>query len=918
MRCIFAPQKQNNMTVQFQIHYHTRWGQQIAVVGDHAALGKGDPAKALVMEYTGEGRWLLSVPFSRMPALLKYQYLLLQEGEATQEEAGSLREVRLPRAAERVVLRDTWRNPTAVEEAFFSAAFEAAVFRPGHIFKPGVRKDFDGGIPYRFQLRAATVPQEWQIALTGNLPELGAWDTTRPLLLGNAGFPVWSLEVCLPRHVPFEYKYGLFHPAQKRWIAFETGENRHGHFPEADGKPGAVVLSDEYAHFPGPSWKGAGVAIPVFSLRSERGLGIGEFADLRLLTDWAVQTGLKMIQILPINDTTITYTWTDSYPYSAISVFALHPMYLSFDAIPEAEKLIGKQKLQEARLRLNAEKAVDYEEVVRVKQEFSKTVFEGIKKDLLKNPDFLKFVDTHQDWLVPYSVFCYLRDKSGTVDFSQWGKYARYDEVAVKALAAPGAPTYTDIAFFYFQQYYLDAQLAEAAEYARSKGIVLKGDLPIGIYRNSTDAWVAPSLYNMDGQAGAPPDPFSDTGQNWGFPTYNWTEMAKDGYSWWRKRMTHLSRYFDAYRIDHILGFFRIWEIPAQHIEGLMGHFSPAIPITRQELEAMGIGFDPDRFCLPYIVENMLQARFGTAVQWVKDSFLRQNQDQRYSFKPEWSSQRVVSRYFDDPANATHAPFREPLLRLFGEVLFFEVPGSDMQAFHPRIDFSDTDSFKSLPYDVQGKLQWLHHDYFYNRQEAFWKAEALRKLPAIRKATNMLICGEDLGMVPACVPGVMRAMGMLSLEIQRMSKNPSTEFLQPRDIPYLSVTSPSTHDMAPMRAWWEEMEGDQLRRFFHNELGCAGEPPLTCEPYIAEAIVRQHLQWHNMWTVFPLQDLLATDLLLRRDNPSEERINVPAIPQYYWQYRLHLSLGQLLESKSFNEKLKNMLVASGRCTPITN
>jgi 4-alpha-glucanotransferase len=909
--------KAKNMTVQFQIHYDTRWGQQLAVTGDHAALGKGDPARAVVMEYAGGGRWLLAVPFAKVPALLKYRYLLIQEGEAPQEEAGSMREVRLPRTTERVVLRDNWRNPAAAEEAFFSAAFEAAIFRPGHTFKPAARKDFDGGIPYRFQLRAANVPQGWQVALTGSIPELGKWDTDRPLLMGNAAFPVWSLEVCLPRDIPFEYKYGLFDPAHKRWITFETGDNRSFQFPEGDGRAGAVVRSDEYARFPGPAWKGAGVAIPVFSLRSARGLGVGEFADLHLLTDWAVQAGLKMIQILPINDTTITYTWTDSYPYSAISVFALHPMYLSFDAIPGAEKLIGKQKLQEARRQLNAEKAVNYAEVVRIKQEFSKTVFKGIKKDLLSDPGFLGFVDTHREWLVPYAVFCYLRDQHGTVDFSQWGDYAEYDEAAVKALAAPDAATYPEIAFFYFQQYYLDIQLAAATDYARSKGIVLKGDLPIGIYRNSTDAWVAPSLYHMDGQAGAPPDPFSDTGQNWGFPTYNWTEMAKDGYLWWRQRMTHLSRYFDAYRIDHILGFFRIWEIPARHIEGLLGHFSPAIPVTRQELEGMGIGFDPGRFCEPYITDSTLQARFGEAAAWVKDCFLRQDRDQRYAFKPEWPSQRAVSRYFDDPDNSAYAPFRVPLLRLFGEVLFFEVPGSDMQAFHPRIDFAATDSFRCLPYDAQGKLQWLHHDYFYNRQEAFWKAEALRKLPAIRKATNMLICGEDLGMVPACVPGVMRAMGMLSLEIQRMSKNPSTEFLQPGDIPYLSVTSPSTHDMAPLRAWWEEMDEGQRRRFFHNELGFSGEPPHTCAPYIAEAIVRQHLQWHNMWAVFPLQDLLAMDGDLRRDDPFEERINVPAIPQYYWQYRVHLPLEQLLQSQAFNEKLKQILVACGRCAPGT-
>jgi 4-alpha-glucanotransferase len=904
--------KNFNMTLQFQIHYHTRWGQQMAICGNLAELGKWDPAQAALMEYAGDGRWQLSVPFAKGPASVSYRYILLEAGQTPVEEAGSIREARLPRQAGRVILRDSWREPVASEEAFFSAAFEKAIFRPIHAYKSSKGKDPDGGTRFRFQLRAATIPQEWQPAVLGSLPELGNWNTATPLLLDNAAFPIWSTEVRLPVNLPFEYKYGLYHPGEKRWLDFETGNNRQWQ-PLGNGqKIDAVTLSDEYARFPGPQWKGTGVAVPVFSLRSTRGLGVGEFADLKLLADWASQTGVKMIQILPINDTTVTYAWPDSYPYSAISVFALHPLYLCFDDIPGAEKHIGKKKLQEARLQLNSHAAVDYDEVIRTKRTFSKMVFEGIKKDLLKDPHFTSFVDTHREWLTPYAVFCYLRDKYQTADFSKWEAAAVYSPSIIKTLADPSAPTYEDIAFFYFQQYYLDAQLQEAANYIRSKGIVLKGDLPIGIYRDSVDAWVAPQLYNMNGQAGAPPDPFSATGQNWGFPTYNWEEMAKDNYAWWRKRMTHLSGYFDAYRIDHILGFFRIWEIPAQHIEGIMGRFRPAIPVTREELERLNIGFSPERFCQPYITNSVLEARFGEAAQWLKEVFFDEIAFQRYAFKPAWDSQRKADTFFQDPAHSDRLPLRDNLLGLFGEVLFFEEPGSNMQAFHPRIEFSSTASFKQLPGDVQIKLQALHHDYFYRRQEDFWMAEALKKLPALKKATNMLICGEDLGMVPACVPGVMRAMGMLSLEIQRMSKNPATEFLQPSDIPYLSVTSPSTHDMAPIRAWWEEMDSGQVRRFYHHELGLSGEPPLHCEPFIAEAIVQQHLHWQNMWTVFPLQDILALDGNLRRNNPFEERINIPANPKHYWQYRLHLSLEALLASEAFNQRLKGLIYAAGR------
>jgi 4-alpha-glucanotransferase len=188
----------------------------------------------------------------------------------------------------------------------------------------------------------------------------------------------------------------------------------------------------------------------------------------------------------------------------------------------------------------------------------------------------------------------------------------------------------------------------------------------------------------------------------------------------------------------------------------------------------------------------------------------------------------------------------------------------------------------------------------------------MTKLPAIKAATNMLICGEDLGMVPACVPGVMKALDFFSLEIQRMSKNPASEFLQAKDIPYFSVCSPSTHDMSPVRAWWEESDRAQIQRFYQQELQKQGEAPHFCEPFIAEAIMQQHLSWPSMWAIFSIQDILAIDPILRRANPFEERINEPSNPQHYWRYRLHISLEELLQEGSFNQKVRDLLLLAGR------
>lgn len=503
-----------------------------------------------------------------------------------------------------------------------------------------------------------------------------------------------------------------------------------------------------------------------------------------------------------------------------------------------------------------------------------------------------------------------MRDAHNTVDFNLWGPDAIYDEKRMKKATSSKGTLFNEIAFYYFLQYHLDQQLTGATAYARSKNIVLKGDIPIGIYRYSVDAWVAPELYNMDGQSGAPPDPFSDLGQNWGFPTYNWQVMAQDDYAWWQNRLKQLSGYFDAFRIDHILGFFRIWQIPVDQVEGTMGFFNPAIPVHVDEFAQRGIRFEKGRYCKPYITDWVLDRLFATEAVWVRENVLV-GQGQ-YQLKSGFDTQRKIEAFFDQYPNHEKAHLKTVLYQLVSNVLFFEVPGSNGTQFHPRIDLLKITSFEGLDMASKGPLTDLYNDYFYQRQNRFWKHLAMSKLPAIKQATNMLICGEDLGMIPDSVPEVMRDLELLTLEIQRMSKNPSTEFLQAADIPYLSVISPSTHDMSPIRAWWAEMEPSQRQRFFNQELLQGGGAPAECSPFLAEQILWKHLWWPGMWTVFPIQDLLAMDGALRLDDPEKERINVPANPKHYWRYRLHQSLETLIGSKDFNQKLRLMLERTGR------
>ncbi len=656
-------------------------------------------------------------------------------------------------------------------------------------------------------------------------------------------------------------------------------------------------------------FRGAGVAIPVFSLRSAKNLGVGEFADLKPMADWAKSAGLELIQILPINDTTSSHDWTDSYPYSAISVYALHPLYLCIDDLRYEMPASFDSDVAEARARLNPLSRVDYEGVMRTKRDLTGRIFAEHQEAILADSSFQAFLTEHREWLIPYAAFCVLRDHFGTADFSQWPDGWRvFDRQRVESLTAADHPDFSTMMLHCWLQWELDRQLADAVAHMHKVGVAFKGDLPIGIDRESVDAWAAPHLFKMDAQAGAPPDAFAVKGQNWGFPTYDWDVMKKDGYAWWQSRFSHLSRYFDAYRIDHILGFFRIWQVPIDHVEGIMGHFDPAIPIELSEILGRGIPFDYNRFCRPYIRGQHINERFGGAADYIRENFLDDCGDGYFQLREQVRTQRRIDEYFREHP---HDDFvRTGLLDCASEVLFFEVAGSHGQQFHPRCAMQGTRSYQELDGHTRWLVEELYNDYFYRRQESMWEARGLEILPAMRRASTMLLCGEDLGMVPACVPGVLEETGILSLEIQRMPKVAGRDFFDPQVIPYMSVVSSSTHDMPTLRGWWRE--NPQLTAKYAWEAFGFGFPPPELSGEVASWIIAQHLHFASMWAIFPLQDLLAMDESLRLPDPDAERINIPAIMPFNWRYRMHLGIDELAAADAFTEQLRGMIRTSGR------
>lgn len=617
------------------------------------------------------------------------------------------------------------------------------------------------------------------------------WGESVVLVLEDKKYPMewagegkWTLSLeSVPPSALSDYTYMIM----KDGLILRT-EWKHHSF-KADARRKTVKVDDEWlvcpipycpfprehqaAKFDVPGFRGAGTAIPVFSLRTAADFGIGEFVSLRPLIDWAAATGQTIIQLLPVNDTTRNGEWKDSYPYNPISSFALHPLYIHLQDLGIKETAAFKKE----QAALNALPQVDYPKVFKAKMGYIRKAWElNGRKDTATSAYREFYAENAAVWLDEYAQFCAKRDS-------------------------------LEPEYYCWMQWHLDRQFSAVADYARSKGVSLKGDLPIGVSADSADAYWHPELFNLDSTAGAPPDFFSADGQNWGFPTYNWEAMAEDDYAWWKARLRKMSRWFDAFRIDHILGFFRIWEIPVTSKSGMMGHFNPALPYSREEIESRQ---------LP-----------------------------------------IEGLFHEDPRH----------------------PGMYQPLISPRSS--------ELPMWQQQSFGQMYNDFFYHRNEEFWRINALKKLPELLSATGMLACGEDLGMVPACVPGVMDREKILSLEMACMEKG--------RHWPYLSVCATSSHDMCPMRMQYG---------FDHNGDDMSAS--------LAKEILRAHLTSASMLAIFPLQDWLALDENLRGKDFMNERVNDPGNPDQHWCYRVHMDVTELMEAKALNAEVVSLLRESNR------
>ena len=891
------------MTVQFNIEYKAMFGEQIVV---NIQTEEGE--LKLPLETTDGQRWACDWCVESPEKSYTYYYGVEREGRVVKTEWLIIKhqlDVNAKKAAA-YTLYDHWK--AMPEDAYlYSSAFTDCINHQA----PQEMKPETGSKIVRLIVRAPQLRDGERLGVLGADKALGVWDVQKILPMTQHTYNEWVADIDAThlegRHL--EFKFVAFRNA-KNELLWETSMNRTVDLPEM--KAGELVSYElDQAFFALYNRKLAGTQVPVFSLRTRKSAGIGDFGDLKTMIDFVASTGQKVLQLLPINDTTITHTWTDSYPYSCISVFAIHPQYADLHALPELKDAKARAKAEKTRAELNALDKIDYEKVNDFKINYLRQIFNQEGEKMMKTAEYKAFFQDTELWLVPYAQYSYLRDKNGTADFNQWPDHQVWDEAERKALADPKTAAYKNVAFFYFVQFVLDRQMQEAHEHAKAKGVILKGDIPIGVNRNGCDVWTEPKYFNLNGQAGAPPDDFSANGQNWGFPTYNWFEMLKDGCQWWNRRFQNMARYFDAYRIDHVLGFFRIWEIPVHSVHGLLGQFAPALAMSREEIESYGLHFQEDRFTRPFITDWVLDRVFHERAGEVKEKYLDRLDDERYQMKPEVETQRKVEALFADVTDEKELWLRDGLYALISDVLFVR-DHTNPSVFHPRISAQLDFIYESLYDNDKAAFNRLYDDYFYRRNNQFWYQEAMKKLPKLVQATRMLVCAEDLGMVPDCVPWVMDELKILSLELQSMPKDPSVKFGHLSRNPYRSVCTISSHDMPTLRMWWDE-NIQRTQEYYNTMLYRQGPAPHPLPGWLASDIISRHLTSPSMLCILSIQDWLATDEALRLPDADAERINIPANPKHYWRYRMHLNIEDLAADKRFVQNITEMISQSGRC-----
>ncbi|MBN2619090.1 MAG: 4-alpha-glucanotransferase [Spirochaetales bacterium] len=636
-----------------------------------------------------------------------------------------------------------------------------------------------------------------------------------------------------------------------------------------------------------------GTAIPVSALRTENSCGIGEFTDLKYFGDWCKECGIDLIQLLPVND-----TGTESSPYSALSAFALHPIYINLFNLKESKNY--KADIDKIKKKWDGKEKVFYTDVLKAKLTLLKKIYKENQETISTNKNIISW-EKKNPWIVTYSVFSMLKDKNKDIKWQDWKKDSDPSAKEIINLYEKNRDT---VQFYSWVQFNLEKQLTEVTKYLDSIGINIKGDIPILMNVDSADVWESRDIFKVMNRAGAPPDMFAADGQNWGFPTYDWEEMEKNNFKWWKSRLKQAAKFYHAYRIDHVLGFFRIWTIPPQYKSGSMGYYSPNNFITEEELENIGISEGRLAWmCKPHVPGHELRSAVGIEANECTKYLLDQigNED-LYLFKESIQSVTDIENCLEISESS-----KEMMINFYQNVALIKV---DENQYTTAWFYYNSRAFHSLSDHEKYLLNELLSNKA-NHSMELWRDQGLKLLKFMKESEDMLVCAEDLGTIPDCVPEVLEQLGILGLHVTRWSKKYKEygePYMKPSEYNYLSVSTPAVHDSTTVRQWWSEFSGSNEIPNALN-LEWIGSDP---NPDAVKAMYQQLLKTTSQIAMFQFQDLLALDPSMCREDMNSERINVPGTHNSEnWSYRIDFTIEQLLTKADFNTKLKELIKNRG-------
>ena len=673
--------------------------------------------------------------------------------------------------------------------------------------------------------------------------------------------------------------------------------------------------------------KSMGTSIPLGAIYTTKkdGTVIGEYTDLPEFAKFCKKAGFTLLQLLPVND-----TGTQSSPYSGLSAFALHPIYIDLSAIPEfaaAYKNADFKKAYDKMIKdfpYSAQGRYNYMGILNAKTDLLNRLYEtteiaksgkadeALEKWIKKNP-----------WIVNYAVYKNLKVKYNQATWKDWAKEDRTpSEKEIKARWNDEKLKKNHL-FFAWVQMRANEQFKSATDAVKKAGITLKGDMPILMNEDSCDAWALPNIFNHNLRAGSPVDGENPTGQNWGFPTYNWEYLREHKFSWWVDRLKNAEQYYGAYRLDHILGFFRIWAIPVRDTTAVLGHTVPYVPMSRDDLHS--IGFDDGRIrwlSQPHVHTGLIEDitwNHQSATDILSKFMDRIGNEELWLFKSSIAGDKDIYEAdlsaFCQGDNQQRC--KDALSRAWQNRCLIEVTPDN---FVPVWTYYTSNAWNSLNDGEKNALKGLMDRKGWE-QNKLWETQSDEILSTLTKSVKMIPCGEDLGAELPCLPYVMEKNGILGLRVNRWTRRWSEggqPYVPLNEVTYLSVTTTSVHDSTTVRQWWQEDRGGSslfvrtnpwafgIDGFDQNRINEVANSPFT--PEIAESYQKGVATANSVWIINPLQDFMAMEQKYWTQDSNAERVNVPgSVNDFNWTYRMPVTVEELAGDASLIGKIKGIV-----------